>query len=184
MKKVMQGYFLDVADGLDEVDLMASRLEDYFSRHSFEAFNKEVQESVMAKLRNKCWPQYRKNIQGHMDLFLIEEVEPKGIADVLCKIKNPSDLKRLTTCRLIGFEIEALFEDLKWAKFQDQLETCLRNTYQAAPKDEKTGLKSFQFQQLFISLKSFKSTYIADELAKEINTFGWTELDKLSVNFD
>ncbi|KAK2720925.1 hypothetical protein QYM36_004718 [Artemia franciscana] len=66
-----------------------------------------------------------------------------------------------------------------------QLERCIRNTYQAAPKDEKTGLKSFQFHQLLKSQKDlFKSTYIADELTKEMNTFGWTELDKLSVNFD
>ncbi|XP_065574668.1 interferon-induced very large GTPase 1-like [Artemia franciscana] len=184
MKKVMQSFCLDVASGLDEVDLMASRLEDYFSRHSFEAFYKELQESVIGNLRKKCWPQHAKNIQGHMDLFLIEEVEPKGIAEVLSKIENPSLLKRLTTCRLIGFEIEALSENLKWAKFQDQLESCLRSTYQVAPKDKKTGLKSFQFHQLFKSLKLFKSTYIADELTKEMNTFGWTELDKLSVNFD
>ncbi|KAK2701834.1 hypothetical protein QYM36_019529 [Artemia franciscana] len=184
MKKAMQSFCLDVASGLDEVDLMALRLEDYFSRHTFKAFNKELQETVIVNLRSKCWPQHAKNIQGHMDLFLIEEVEPKGIAEVLSKIKNPSLLKRLTTCRLIGFETEALSENLKWAKIQDQLESCLRSTYQAAPKDKKTGLKSFQFHQLFKSLKLFKSTYIADELTKEMNTFGWTELDKLSVNFD
>ncbi|KAK2709411.1 hypothetical protein QYM36_013169 [Artemia franciscana] len=183
--EVMRSFCLDVASGLDEVDLMASRLEDYFSRHAFEAFNKELQESVIGNLRKKCWPQHAKNIQGHMDLFLIEEVEPKGIAEVLRKIENPSLLKRLTTCRLISFEIEALSENLNWAKFQDQLERCLRNTYQVAPKDEKTGLKSFQFHQLLKSQKElFKSTYIADELTKEMNTFGWTELDKLSVNFD
>ena len=106
MKEVMRSFCFDVASGLDELDLMASRLEDYFSRHAFETFDKELQESVIGNLRKKCWPQHAKNIQGLMDLFLIEGVEPKGIAEVLFKFKNPSLLKRLTTCILIGFEIE------------------------------------------------------------------------------
>ncbi|KAK2723722.1 hypothetical protein QYM36_002162, partial [Artemia franciscana] len=129
------------------------------------------------------------NHSGHIYAYAAsydwsKEVEPKGIAEVLRAIENPSLLKRLTTSRLIGFEIEAVCKNLKLAKFQDQLESCLRKTYQTAPKDEKTGLKSFLFHQLFKSLKIFESPYIADTLTKEMNTFGWTELDKLSVNFD
>ncbi|XP_065583796.1 interferon-induced very large GTPase 1-like [Artemia franciscana] len=184
MKEVMQGICLDVANGLDEVDLMASRFEDFFIRHTNKAFHKEVEEKVMVNLKKKCWPQYPKYVQGHMDLYLIEEVESKGIDEVLYQIQNTSSLKKLTTSRLIGFEIEAVIETLNWNNFKDNLENCLRNIYEMGSEDAKTGLKSFQLHELFKSLRIFESTYFTDELTREKNAFGWTELDKLSVHFD
>ncbi|XP_065561123.1 interferon-induced very large GTPase 1-like [Artemia franciscana] len=179
MKDAMRGFFLDIASGLSDVDLKASRVADFFSRHSAKAFEKEVQEMVMSNLRKKNWPKYAKTIQGHMDLYLIEIVESEGISEVLYHITNPSMLKRLTTNRLIKFDVDIVLEDYPMIKFNNQLETCLRNAYES---NKKTG--SNFYRNLFGLLRMFQTTYITDSLRKEMSTFGWNELDESPVNFE
>ncbi|XP_065576708.1 uncharacterized protein LOC136037803 [Artemia franciscana] len=187
-KEEMKEHCLEIASGLGEVDIMASRLNNFFQKQIIKGFQTEVKERVMANIKNQWWPKSPKNVQGHMDLYLIEEVEPKGIKEVLRLIKNPYNLKAMTTSRLIYFEIDTILKDFKLKAFQDQLEHCFRDTYSNAPKEKESGLKSvqrsFQFKELFQKFQIFKSTFIADELIKEMHTFGWTNLKQMSVKFE
>ncbi|XP_065575282.1 uncharacterized protein LOC136036875 isoform X3 [Artemia franciscana] len=177
-KETMRGFYFDLVRGLKEVELMESRLADFFSRHTFKAFEKEVEEHTIYNIKHKSWPQSARNMQGHMDLYLIEEVEKKGIKQILYHIEEPGVLKKLTTSRLIGFEIDQTLKILKWINFQGRMETCLQKTYETAPEDVGTGLKCFHISQLLKFLENFKSRFIGDTLKKEMNAIGWTDLEK------
>jgi len=116
-----------------------------------------------------------------MDLYLIDEIEPKGIDEVISMIKRPRYLKELTAKRLIRFEIEIVLEHLKWDTFKSKLEGCLENTYSTSVNLES---RSFQFNQLLKSFQIFASKYIADELKNEMNALGWTGLEQMSIEFE
>ncbi|KAK2718417.1 hypothetical protein QYM36_005656 [Artemia franciscana] len=64
MNEVMKRFFLDFAKGLEDVDLMASRFEHFFSRHTYKAFESEVEAVVMTNMRKKRWVQSPKYVQG------------------------------------------------------------------------------------------------------------------------
>ena len=184
MKEVMKRFFLDVAKGLEDVDLMASRFEDFFSRHAYKAFESEVEALVMANIRTKRWVQSPRYVQGHMDLYLLEEVESKGINEILQLIQNPVELKKLTTSRLILLEVDTVLKHFTWKKFMSLLEKSLKNAYDSASVDVETKSKSFYLFHLFKSFQIFKSTYVADELRREMHTLGWTELEEMSMQFE
>ncbi|KAK2706348.1 hypothetical protein QYM36_016399 [Artemia franciscana] len=184
MKEAMKRFFLDVAKGLEDVDLMASRFEYFFLRHAYKAFESEVEALVMANIRTKRWVQSPKYVQGHMDLYLIEEVESKGIAEILQLIDNPVELKKLTTSRLIRLEVDIVLKHFTWKKFMSLLEKSLKNTYDSASVDVETKSKSFYLFHLFKSFQIFKSTYVADELRREMHALGWTELEEMSIQFE
>ncbi|KAK2706349.1 hypothetical protein QYM36_016400 [Artemia franciscana] len=184
MKEVMKRFFLDVAKGLEDIDLMASRFEGFFSRHTYKAFESEVEALVMTNIRAKRWVQSPKYVQGHMDLYLIEEVESKGIAKILQLIDKPVKLKKLTSSRLIRFEVDTVLKHFTWEKFISLLEKSLKNAYDSASVDVETKSKSFYLFHLFESFKIFKSTYVADELRREMHALGWTELEEMSMQFE
>ncbi|KAK2706329.1 hypothetical protein QYM36_016382 [Artemia franciscana] len=183
IREAMKWYSLEFSKGLEEVDIMASILSDFFARHTFKAFESEIKEIVISNLGKKRWIQSPKYVQGHMDLYLIEEVEPNGIEEVLRLIEKPEDLKELTSRRLIHFEIDSVLERLKWENFRSQLEGCLRNTFNAS-KDLESRSKSFNFSQLFNYLEMLKSKYIVENLKREMDAFGWEGLEAMSVQFE
>ncbi|KAK2722324.1 hypothetical protein QYM36_002754 [Artemia franciscana] len=141
----MKRYFFDVAKGLEDVDLMASRFEDFFLRHAYKAFGSEVEALVMTNIRTKRWVQSPKYVQGHMDLYLIEEVESKDINEILQLIKNSSELKKLTTSRLIHLEVDTVLKHFTWEKFTSLIEKILKNAYDSASVDVEPNQNLFIF---------------------------------------
>ncbi|KAK2703087.1 hypothetical protein QYM36_018370 [Artemia franciscana] len=183
MKMPMQHYCLNVVKGLKDLDLMASSLEEVFSKHLAKAFESEVNEIVITNLRKKRWPRSPKYVHNHMDLYLIEEVEPKGINEILKLIKqNSVELKKLTTSRLVSWEVDFVLGHFTWENFKVPSSISLRNAYHSVSEDDET--KSFHFCNLFKSFRNFKSTYFAHELEREMDALFWTGLEQMSKEFE
>ena len=104
-RETMYNYFLMVCQGVEKSKLFAGHMANVLKTVVPEAFEKEMLQATVNRIRNCLWLHDARLMHKHMDLYLCELLEDRKLQKVLEHIRLPKGLYEIVLQQLIAQKV-------------------------------------------------------------------------------